>query len=222
MTLFEWLGTALPEHKPWMSDALVAGIYQATSGADTIVQLRRKPKLFQTELYKNVLATEEIATLEAGFSWPGKVIIPELKSNQDNEIDPEVLARGRQQFLNLCANCHGTKGEGLNRFAPPLKDSEWVLGEDYKLAMIMLHGMEGAVQVNNKTYDIPDILPNMPSFTTLQDSEISAIATYIRNAWGNTAEPIKPGRVGAIRFRTQGKLQPWKSTELDTLNFTVN
>ena len=126
-----------------------------------------------------------------------------------------------KQWASACANCHGTKGEGLNRFAPPLKGSEWVLGEDYKLAMILLHGMEGPVQVNGKTYDIPDILPSMPSFTTLQDPEIAAIATYIRNAWGNTAEPIKPGRVGAIRFRTQGKLQPWKSTALDTLNFTV-
>ena len=221
MTLFDWLGTAMPEHKPWMSDALVAGISQATSGADTIVQLRRKPQLFQTEMHKNVLDTKEITNLEAGFSWPGKVIHSKHESRQDYEIDPEVVVRGRQQYLNLCANCHGTKGEGLNRFAPPLKGSEWVLGEDYKLAMILLHGMEGPVQVNGKTYNIPDILPSMPSFTTLQDPEIAAIATYIRNAWGNTAEPIKPGRVGAIRFRTQGKLQPWKSTALDTLNFTV-
>lgn len=222
LTLFDWLGTAMPEHKPWMSDALVAGISQATSGADTIVQLRRKPQLFQTEMHKNVLDTKEITNLEAGFSWPGKVIHSKPESRQDYEIDPAVVVRGRQQYLNLCANCHGTKGEGLNRFAPPLKGSEWVLGEDYKLTMILLHGMEGPVQVNGKTYDIPDILPSMPSFTTLQDTEIAAISTYIRNAWGNTAEPIKPGRVGAIRFRTQGKLQPWKAAELDTLNFMVN
>jgi hypothetical protein len=87
--------------------------------------------------------------------------------------------------------------------------------------MILLHGMEGPVTVLEKTYDIPDILPNMPSFSTLQDPEIAAIATYIRNAWGNSAPPIKGGRVGGIRFRTQGKLQPWKASELDTLTFTI-
>ena len=132
------------------------------------------------------------------------------------------MARGRQQFLNLCASCHGTKGEGLTRFAPPLKGSEWVEGPDYKLAVILLHGMEGPVAVRGKTYDIPEILPSMPSFSTLPDAEIAAIATYIRNAWGNQAAPVEGRQVTGIRFRTQGKIQPWKAGELDTLRFEAD
>jgi len=109
----------------------------------------------------------------------------------------------------------------MSRFAPPLQHSEWVNGEDYKLAMILLHGMEGPVTVNGKEYDIPDILPSMPSFSTLQDQDIAAIATYIRNSWGHSNPAVSGRLVGGVRFRTQGKIQPWKAGELDTLQFSL-
>ena len=85
--------------------------------------------------------------------------------------------------------------------------------------MILLHGMEGPVVVDGKEYGIPDILPNMPSFSTLQNEDIAAISTYIRNSWGNSAEAISNGNVGRIRFRTQGKITPWKASELDAFIF---
>lgn len=137
-------------------------------------------------------------------------------------IDVEVFATGRQKYLNICASCHGTNGEGMKRFAPPLKKSEWVTGDDQKLAMLLLHGMQGPVEVNGKMYDSPDILPEMPSFSTLQNEDIAAIATYIRNAWGNSAEEMTSRTVGSVRFRTQGKVTPWTATELDTLTFDIN
>jgi mono/diheme cytochrome c family protein len=110
----------------------------------------------------------------------------------------------------------------MARFGPPLAASEWVSGEDYKLAMILLHGMEGPLTVAGKLYDTPDILPSMPSFTTLQNEDIAAIATYIRNSWGHAQSEISPGTVGRIRFRTQGKITPWKAGELDTLIFDTD
>ena len=137
-------------------------------------------------------------------------------------IKPEVLSAGRQQYLNICASCHGTNGAGMKRFAPPLKNSEWVTGNDQKLAMLLLHGMQGPVEVNGETYDTPDILPEMPSFSTLQNEDIAAIATYIRNAWGNAGEEVTSRTVGSVRFRTQGKITPWTATELDTLVFDLD
>jgi len=140
----------------------------------------------------------------------------------NGNIDSKLFAEGRQKYLNLCASCHGTAGEGMPRFAPPLKQSEWVTENEQKLVMIILHGMEGPVTVNGKQYDIPDILPNMPSFTTLQDEDIAAIATYIRNTWGHAAPEVTRRTVSSIRFRTQGKLSPWTTTELDSLEFDIN
>jgi mono/diheme cytochrome c family protein len=100
-----------------------------------------------------------------------------------------------------------------------LQASEWVTGQDYKLAMLLLHGMEGPVRVNGKLYGGQNILPEMPSFSTLQNEDIAAIATYIRNSWGNEAAPVSAGRIGQIRYRTQGKITPWTQAELDTVTF---
>ncbi len=146
----------------------------------------------------------------------------EVVSTTPTTIDQKVYATGRQNYVNLCASCHGTNGEGMKRFAPPLKKSEWVTGDDQKLAMLLLHGMQGPVKVNGKKYDTPDILPEMPSFSTLQNQDIAAIATYIRNAWGNSGNEVTSRTVGSVRFRTQGKVTPWTATELDTLIFDID
>lgn len=145
----------------------------------------------------------------------------EVTSTTPSDIDQNTYARGRQKYLNICASCHGSSGEGMKRFAPPLKQSEWVTGDEKKLAMLLLHGMQGPVEVNGKKYNTPDILPEMPSFSTLQNEDIAAIATYIRNAWGNNESEVTSRTVGGIRFRTQGKVTPWTATELDTLIFDL-
>lgn len=202
-----------------LRETLVHGMLNATQLTDsTALELPKRPELFRE---KPGPPDALIARLARRFTWPGKPEPEKEAVSESFDLDPAVMAQGRQQFLNLCANCHGTQGEGMPRFAPPLQGSEWVNGADYKLIMILLHGMEGPIHVNGKIYDIPDILPSMPSFSTLQDRDIAAIATYIRNAWGHANPQIVSGKVGGIRFRTQGKIQPWTASELDTLSFTL-
>ena len=104
---------------------------------------------------------------------------------------------------------------GLNRFAPPLIGSDWVLGNKKRLALIVLHGMEGPVEVNGKLYDAPDILPVMPAHSTLDDGSISSILTYIRNEWGHSAGPVSTRTVGKTRHTSQGRVVPWTAAELN-------
>ncbi len=200
------------EDRLWVRSAIINGIINSrgTTDAGEIV-LSRQPAFLKEKNLPEALRQK--------LTWPGKPTEQIVGTGKVIDLDGKVFALGRQKFLNLCANCHGTEGEGMKRFAPPLKNSEWVTGADYKLAMILLHGLEGPVTVNGKVYDIPDILPNMPSFSTLQNEDIAAITTYIRNAWGHAATPIKSGTIGGIRFRTQGQIAPWKVSELDTLQF---
>jgi len=129
-------------------------------------------------------------------------------------IDPKLYATGRQQYLNVCSGCHGNNGEGMNRFAPPLVNSEWVTGDEQRLAVILLHGMEGPVTVADKNYNAPEILPAMPSLSTMDNGNLAAIMSYIRNEWGHEAPPVKSSTVGFIRYRTQGKIKPWTEEEL--------
>lgn len=206
----------------WVKTAVANGVRNSRSDKDSQIALASIPQIFKN-LDKSDVSLQAIVTeIQDRFIWPGKPVQEEVKTESEQTIDRELFAEGRQKYLNLCASCHGTGGEGMPRFAPPLKQSEWVTGDGQKLAMIILHGMEGPVRVNGRIYDIPDILPNMPSFSTLQDQDISAITSYIRNTWGHSEPPILRRTIGGIRFRTQGKVTPWKSSELDTLVFDIN
>ena len=122
---------------------------------------------------------------------------------------------GRQHYLTTCAGCHGSDGAGLNRFGPPLIESAWVLGDEKRLSLIVLHGMEGPLDVAGKLYDVPDILPVMPSHSVMDDGAIMAILTYIRNEWGNNAGPVSRGIVGKTRHTSQGRVVPWTAKELN-------
>ncbi len=155
-------------------------------------------------------------------------LFADIESNQANPkkteraLDAETqatFALGRQYYLSSCAGCHGTNGAGLPRFAPPLVQSEWVLGNEEVLVRLVLHGLEGPIEVNGTHYDAPDILPVMPGHSPLDDQELSAILTYIRLAWGHQAMPIARRTVGRIRHGSQGRVFPWTAEELQSLSF---
>jgi mono/diheme cytochrome c family protein len=157
------------------------------------------------------------AALAALFEWPGHMAAKNTlqKKNILNEEEQKLFTLGRQHYLTTCAGCHGTDGAGLNRFAPPLAGSGWVTGDEKRLALIILHGMEGPVEVAGKVYNTPDILPVMPAHTTMDDATITAILTYIRNEWGNDAGPVSKRTVGTTRNTSQGRVVPWTVAELD-------
>jgi len=69
--------------------------------------------------------------------------------------------------------------------------------------------------VADKLYDVPDILPVMPSHSTMDDGAITAIMTYIRNEWGNSASPVGRRTVSSTRHTTQGRVVPWTAKELN-------
>lgn len=98
---------------------------------------------------------------------------------------------------------------------PPLAGSEWVLGDEVRLSLILLHGIEGPIEVAGKKYDAPEILPVMPSHSTLDDGSIAAILTYIRNEWGNQAPAVTGRTVGSTRVLNQGRVYPWSAAELN-------
>ena len=153
--------------------------------------------------------------LENMFHWPQKNSISQKDSK--SFLDEKSLiqfAEGRQKYLATCSGCHGVDGKGINRFAPPLRASEWVLGDATTLSLIVLHGMEGPMVVAGKKYDAPTILPVMPAHSTMGDADIASILTYIRNEWGNQAEPVLSRFVFSTRNVSQGRVYPWKTNEI--------
>jgi mono/diheme cytochrome c family protein len=97
---------------------------------------------------------------------------------------PGAALDGKALFAAQCAACHQATGKGLPGVFPPLDGSEWVQGDARVLANILLHGVEGPIEVAGNSYQ-----GAMPSFAQLGDAELAAIASYVRGSWSNQAAP---------------------------------
>lgn len=133
-----------------------------------------------------------------------------LTSEQRFYRKGQVLFEGRA----ACIGCHGKNGEGLEGMAPPLANSEWVIGNPERLIKILLHGLSGPITVSNKAYDLPMVMPGLGQNNTFSDKDLANIATYIRNNWGNEASVITDEFVTEIRKKTMEQSVPYKASEL--------
>ncbi|RDC63825.1 DUF7133 domain-containing protein [Adhaeribacter pallidiroseus] len=201
----------------WRQKAIITGLsIGGGAGKMAPINLPKAPGIMQKAAGK--VDAPRLEAFAALFQWPGHSAqsnkISTTQKSVLTEEQQQLYALGRQHYLTTCAGCHGTDGAGMSRFAPPLAGSDWVLGDEKRLALIVLHGMEGPVEVAGKVYDKPEILPVMPAHITMDDASITAILTYIRNEWGNNAGPIGKRTVGSTRLTSQGRVVPWKAEEL--------
>ncbi len=110
-----------------------------------------------------------------------------------------------------CATCHQPHGKGLDPVYPPLAGSPWVTGSEERLIKLTLDGLWGPIEVNGKLYDPAKGVPPMTAFKSLlDDNEIAAVLTYVRNSWGNKAAPVKPATVEKVRAATRDRSIFWK------------
>jgi mono/diheme cytochrome c family protein len=145
------------------------------------------------------------------ITWPGQPgykpeppVIP-LTAKQQALYDT-----GKILFETTCAQCHQPHGFGQEGLAPPLVDSEWVLGPDHRLVRIALHGAHGAINVKGRVYDM-----DMPAFnTSFTDEQLAAILTYVRRSWDHTAAPVAPETVKSVRAETANREEAWSESEL--------
>ncbi|MBK1832461.1 c-type cytochrome [Roseibacillus ishigakijimensis] len=107
-------------------------------------------------------------------------------------IDPAVWEMGKQVYETPggCITCHQADGNGLPAAFPPLAGSEWVTGPAENLIRIQLRGLTGAIEVKGETFNSV-----MPPSVTLNDEQIAAVLTYVRNNFGNEGSPVTPDMV---------------------------
>jgi len=109
--------------------------------------------------------------------------------------DPEVLRLGRKLYDAQCASCHGERGEGQPARYPALAGNRAVtLASPNNLLKVVLHGgFAPATAAHPRPYGMP------PFAQSLDDAEIAAVATHVRQSWGNAAPAVSPADV--IRAR---------------------
>ena len=96
-----------------------------------------------------------------------------------------AMAKGETAYKTYCAACHQANGEGLPPAFPALKGSEMMLEDLAWHIDIVLKGKAGTA---------------MAGFNYLSDSDLAALITYERNAWGNdTGDLVAPADIQAAR-----------------------
>lgn len=99
----------------------------------------------------------------------------------------KYFTNGKKLYTQHCSNCHMENGEGLGRLIPPLKNSDYLLSDIPRTAVIIQNGIDSAITVIGVEYRQP-----MPANLSLNPTEIAEILTYITNAWGNEYGGIDP------------------------------
>jgi len=101
----------------------------------------------------------------------------------------DLVKPGQEVFEANCAQCHRTNGEGLPATFPALNKNPFVLGEPLPVIATVLNGRKGN-------------LGQMPSWKDkLDNQQIAAVVTYIRQAWSNRAAAATPAMVAAARTK---------------------
>ena len=154
------------------------------------------------------------ASVEHRLAWPGKPGAPPPPVIKPlTETQTALFEMGKAVYTTLCAACHQPHGFGLDGLAPPLVDSEWVLGNPEVLARIVMHGLAGPVKVSGRTYNLA-----MPPLPQLTDEDVAAVLTYIRREWEHTGSAVETKTITTIRAQEKGRLMMWTEPELKALS----
>jgi len=96
----------------------------------------------------------------------------------------ELKALGEKVYAANCVACHQATGKGMPPAFPALDGSKIVGGAKGAQIALVLNGKQGTA---------------MASFARLSDSELAAVITYTRTAWGNKAGEVTPAEIKAAR-----------------------
>lgn len=142
--------------------------------------------------------------------------IEQLKASIPVKADPKVMALGREVFSreSHCATCHQLHGQGLPNLYPPLDGSLWVTGSEERLISLVLDGMHGTIEVKGQTYSAPPLPPMTGFRQLLNDEEIAAVTTFVRNSWSNRAQPVTSAQVAKVRAFDRGGAAFWYANDL--------
>ena len=116
--------------------------------------------------------------------------------------------------MAVCFACHQPTGMGLPNMFPPLAGSDWVKAKKAdRLIRIVLHGLNGPVQVNGVPFTTPaPLMP--PQGAALSDQQIADVLTYVRAEFGGGASEVTADQVKAIRDAEKARAAMWTEAEL--------
>ncbi len=92
----------------------------------------------------------------------------------------QLIQQGGQVYLEFCAECHQTDGTGWSTLFPRLAGNPVVtLHDPEPIIDTVLYGQGSMMGFRDK----------------LNNNQIAAVLSYIRNSWGNHAAAVSPRQI---------------------------
>ena len=153
-------------------------------------------------------------------------LIGSISDKKNNKMNPIYLREsinednrtsGAKMFNQICASCHGVNGKGIDGLAPPLMGSEHVKNTE-RLALIILHGLEGPVHVNGEAYNINLAMPGLIRNDNISDKNIADIISYVTNAFSDVPKTLSKERINELRSVKSSTGMEFTELELKALD----
>ncbi|HEX5024047.1 MAG TPA: cytochrome c, partial [Agriterribacter sp.] len=173
----------------------------------------------EASFYKKIMSIDADSNLVINRRF--KKTMEDITKNQINRNLKQLKAqfpKGVNLFETICKTCHGEDGNGVTSLAPPLNNSKWVTGDKNKLIAIVLQGLTGAIKVNNKLYEPPEISGEMPGLYSndeIDDETIAQVLSFIRKNWSNRSGDVSTKEVAKIRKKLNGREKSFTVEELN-------
>ena len=119
------------------------------------------------------------------------------KDQKEARSDPKdaTMTMGKNIYADECSGCHTPNGKGQPGMFPSVNGSPVVQQTDPTTMLRVV--LRGARSVGT---DGAPTAPAMPAFGWyLNDDQVAAVVTYVRNAWGNSAPPVSADEVAKTR-----------------------
>ena len=105
------------------------------------------------------------------------------------------LAAGAKLYETHCVDCHQANGSGIPPAYPPLAGNRALTMKEAvnPIRIVLNGGFAPGTAGNPRPYGMPAYGP------LLNDHEVAAVVSYLRNSWGNKAPPVSSNEVNRYR-----------------------
>jgi mono/diheme cytochrome c family protein len=109
------------------------------------------------------------------------LLIPACNTHTERPPNPEeLISEGQQIYLEFCAECHQEDGTGWSTLYPRLAGNPIVtLHDPEPIIDTVLYGQGSMMSFREK----------------INNEQIAAVLSYIRNSWGNHAPAVSPRQI---------------------------
>lgn len=133
--------------------------------------------------------------LDAMARFLAAIPVREREAEEFVRAPSEVSARGAKVYEQHCASCHGDEGQGVPSIYPALAGNRAVTlaSSNNLVQLIRKGGFPPSTSGNPRPFGMP------PFGQILSNDDIAAVATFLRQSWGNMAAPVSTRDVASVR-----------------------